>query len=199
MAAGAAALNEQAKGKAVRGLGAWVLVALTLLCLLPFSAKAFHIDDPVYLWTAKQIVAHPLNPYGFDINWSNTALPMWEATPNPPLVCYYAALVGRIAGWSERALHLGFVLWALAAILGTYRLARRFTRQPWLAAAATLLAPGLLVSATGIMCDTMMVALWIWATVFWVEGLDDPQKPISLAISGLLISACALTKYFGIS
>ncbi len=198
MAAGAAALNEQAKGKAVRGLGAWVLVALTLLCLLPFSAKAFHIDDPVYLWTAKQIVEHPLNPYGFDINWSNTSLPMWEATPNPPFVCYYAALVGRIAGWSERALHLGFLLPALAAVLGTYRLAGRFTRQPFLAAAATLLAPGLLVSATGIMCDPMMVALWIWAVVFWMEGLDDPQKPLSLALSGLLISACALTKYFGI-
>ena len=135
MAAGAAALNEQAKGKAVRGLGAWVLVALTLLCLLPFSAKAFHIDDPVYLWTAKQIVEHPLNPYGFDINWSNTSLPMWEATPNPPFVCYYAALVGRIAGWSERALHLGFLLPALAAVLGTYRLAgaslgNRFWPQP---------------------------------------------------------------------
>jgi 4-amino-4-deoxy-L-arabinose transferase-like glycosyltransferase len=197
-AVAATANHDRVQNEGVSRIGATALVALTLLCLLPFSGKAFHIDDPVYLWTAKQIVEHPLNPYGFDINWSNTALPMWEATPNPPLVCYYAALVGRIAGWSERALHLGFLLPALAAVLGAYRLAGRFTRQPWLAAAATLLAPGLLVSATGIMCDTMMVALWIWATVFWVEGLDDPQKPLSLAISGLLISACALTKYFGI-
>ena len=197
-AVAATANHDRVQNEGVSRIGATALVALTLLCLLPFSGKAFHIDDPVYLWTAKQIVEHPLNPYGFDINWSNTALPMWEATPNPPLVCYYAALVGRIAGWSERALHLGFLLPALAAVLGAYRLAGRFTRQPWLAAAATLLAPGLLVSATGIMCDTMMVALWIWATLFWVEGLDDPQKPLSLAISGLLISACALTKYFGI-
>ena len=197
-AVAATANHDRVQNEGVSRIGATALVALTLLCLLPFSGKAFHIDDPVYLWTAKQIVEHPLNPYGFDINWSNTALPMWEATPNPPLVCYYAALVGRIAGWSERALHLGFLLPALAAVLGAYRLAGRFTRQPWLAAAATLLAPGLLVSATGIMCDTMMVALWIWATVFWVEGLDDPQKPLRLAISGLLISACALTKYFGI-
>jgi 4-amino-4-deoxy-L-arabinose transferase-like glycosyltransferase len=198
LAAGTTAPNDQAEVKAVPDLGAWTLVVLTLLCLLPFSGKAFHIDDPVYLWTAKQIVKHPLDPYGFNINWATSSVPMSEATPNPPLVCYYAALVGGLAGWSERALHLGFMVWPLATVLGAYRLAGRFTSQPWLAAAATLLAPALLVSATGIMCDTMMVALWIWATVFWVEGLDDQQKPVSLVIAGLLIAACALTKYFGI-
>jgi len=190
--------DGRSENESVSRHGAWALVALTLLCLLPFSGKAFHIDDPVYLWTAQQIVAHPLNPYGFDINWSTLSLPMSEVTPNPPLVCYYAALVGRIAGWSERSMHLGFLLPAWVAVLGTYRLAGRFTRQPWLAAAAALLAPGLLVSATGIMCDVMMVALWIWAVVFWIEGLDGSHELLSLTLSALLIAASALTKYFGI-
>ena len=124
---------------------------------------------------------------------------MSEVAQNPPLASYFAALVGSIAGWSETALHLGFILPALGVTLGTYRLARLLTRQPLTAAAATLLAPGFLVSASGLMCDTMMLAVWVWAAVFWIEGLDEHDRPLYLAISSFLIAACALTKYFGVS
>jgi hypothetical protein len=101
-------------------------------------------------------------------------------------------------GWSERALHLAFVLPALAVIWGTYRLAERFTNSPLLAGVATLLTPGFLVSANSVMCDTMMLALWLWAIIFWIEGLDA-QKPYYLGISVLLITLCSLTKFFGIA
>ena len=67
---------------------------------------------------------------------------MADVTKNPPLACYYAAVVGRVAGWSERAFHLGFLVPALALVLGTYRLAKHFTSLPVLAALATLLTPG---------------------------------------------------------
>jgi 4-amino-4-deoxy-L-arabinose transferase-like glycosyltransferase len=175
------------------------LFLLSLICLLPFSDKAFHMDDPLFIRAAQQIIKHPFDPYGFPIVWYAHQLPMSRVNQNPPLASYYAALLGLVAGWSERALHLGFILPALVVILGTYRLARRFTKKPFLAAAATLLAPGFFVSATGVMCDTMMLALWILAVIFWMEGLDEPVKPIALAVSSLLIAACALTKYFGVS
>ncbi len=80
--------------------------------------------------------------------------------------------------------------------MGTYRLAQRFTKSPLLAAAATLLTPAFLVSANSVMCDTMMVAFWLWAIIFWIEGLE-PQKPGYLALSAVLITLSALTKYFG--
>jgi len=176
----------------------FLLAALTVLCLLPFFGRAFHIDDPLFVWTAQQIAKHPLDPYGFNVLWDNYSQPMSEVTKNPPLACYYAAAIGSIAGWSERALHLGFLFPALALILGTYRLASRFTRFPLLAAAATLLTPSVMVSATSVMCDTMMLAFWMWAVIFWIEGLDD-GKQLCLAASGLLIAVAALTKYFGIS
>ena len=124
---------------------------------------------------------------------------MWEVFQNPPLATYFAALVASVAGWSETALHLGFILPALGVVLGTYRLALRLTRRPLLAAAATLLTPGFLVSASGLMCDTMMLALWVMAVTFWIEGMDEPVSPLKLAISGTLIAACALTKYFGVA
>ena len=130
-------------------------------------------------------------------------MPVSAITKNPPLSSYYGALVGLVAGWSESACHLGFLLPALAVVLGTYRLAERFTASPTIAAptiaaAATLLAPGFLVSATGVMCDVMMLALWIWAVIFWLQGMDS-GKPFCFSASSVLIAACALTKYFGAS
>jgi 4-amino-4-deoxy-L-arabinose transferase-like glycosyltransferase len=174
-----------------------LLTAATLLCLLPFSGKAFHIDDPLFLWSAQHIVRHPLDPYGFQLNWYGWQMSMSEVTKNPPLACYYAAAIGALAGWSERALHLGFLLPTLLMVLGTYRLAQRFTQSPLIAAAATLLTPGVLVSASSVMCDTMMLALWIWAVIFWLEALDSGKWHL-LLVSSILVGAAALTKYFGI-
>jgi len=175
-----------------------VLFGITVLILLPFSGKAYHIDDTLFLFTAKQIANHPLDPYGFEVVWNKTAQRMSDVTENPPLASYYAALFGRVAGWSERVMHLVFLVPALALVLGTYRLGQRCTSSPILAALAALLTPGVLVSATSVMCDTMMVAFWIWAVVLWVEGLD-PCQPYYLLASSLLIAATALTKYYGLA
>jgi hypothetical protein len=148
-----------------------LLVVLTLLCLLPFSNKAFHIDDTLFVWTAQQIAHHPLDPYGFKLNWYRTPAPMSRETKNPPLAAYYATAAGRLAGWSERSLHFAFLLPAVVLILGTYHLARRFTEYPLVAAAATLLTPGVLVSSTSVMCDTMMAALSVVAVSLKKKGL----------------------------
>lgn len=175
-----------------------LLAALTLLCLLPFSGKAFDADDTLFVRAAQQIIKHPLDPYGFRVVWYTTEMPMWEVTKNPPLACYYSALIGSVAGWSEWALHLAFLLPALIVILGTYHLAQRFTRAPLVAAAAALLTPGFLVSSTNLMSDTTMLAIWILAIIFWLKGFE-PVNPLLLSASGLLIGACALTKYFGVA
>ena len=174
-----------------------LLATSTLLCLLPVSGRAFHVDDTLFVWAAQNIAKHPFNPYGFDLIWDYTRVRMSEVTKNPPLASYYLALIGSIAGWSERALHLGFLLPALALVLGTYRLAQKFTRSAMLAAFSTLLTPGLLVSASSVMSDVMMLAIWIWAVIFWIEGLDTQRQLFYLA-SAALISAAALTKYFGV-
>jgi 4-amino-4-deoxy-L-arabinose transferase-like glycosyltransferase len=175
-----------------------LLVSATVICLLPFSGRAFHIDDTLFIRAAQQIAKHPLDPYGFQINWDGVLTSMSEVTQNPPLSSYYAALVASLFGWSERALHCGFLVVAIALVLGTYRLAMRFTRAPMLAALVTLLCPGVLVSASSVMCDTMMLALWLWAVILWMEGIER-NRAVFLALSSLLIAACALTKYFGVS
>jgi len=175
------------------------LLLLTLLCLLPFIGKAIHVDDPCFIWAAKQITQHPFDPYGFSVIGYWHPMPMWQINQNPPLASYYLALVASIGGWSERALHLGFILPALVVILCTYHLALRLTENPLLAAAATLLTPGFLVSASTLMCDMITLAFWMLAVVFWIKGLDEPVRPLYLTTSALLIAASALTKYFAVS
>lgn len=171
------------------------LLAATILCLLPFSGRAFSTDDPLFIWTAQHIIRQPLNPYGFEVNWNKNAAAMSDVTQNPPLAAYYMAGAAKVVGWSERALHLAFLLPTIALVLGVYRLAKRFTGSPGSAAVALLVAPAFLVSACSVMCDPMMLALWIWAVVFWIEGIDS-DKPGYLATSVILIAAGALTKYF---
>jgi hypothetical protein len=165
-------------------------------CLAPFADKAFCIDDPLFLWAAEQIQRHPLDPYGFTVNWYARPEPMAEVTKNPPLASYVLALAAAVLGWGETGLHLVFLLGAAGAAWGTYRLAEGLCARPLLATLAAILTPVFLVSSTNVMCDTMMLCWWVWAVVCWRRGL---QRPLWLAIAVVLIILCALTKYFGVS
>ncbi len=175
----------------------WALTLLTVAALAPFLAKPFNLDDPLFIWAAQQIQVHPGNPYGFEVNWFGIAEPMWSATQNPPLMSYYLALAAGIFGWSEIGLHLAGLLPAVAVVLGTYRLAGHFCRRPQLAALAILVSPGFLVSSTTVMCDVAMLAGWVWAVVFWTEGLRQ-NRPVKLFWAGMLAALALLTKYNGI-
>jgi hypothetical protein len=54
-----------------------------------------------------------------------------------------------------------------------------------------------LVSGTTVMCDTMMLAFWVWAVVLWIEGMEKGGSG-RLAGAALLVALAGLTKYFGI-
>jgi 4-amino-4-deoxy-L-arabinose transferase-like glycosyltransferase len=175
-----------------------VLTIVTLGCLLPFSGRAFHVDDALFVWAGQQIVKHPLDPYGFQVHWDVGFKRMADVTQNPPLACYYSAGIGSILGWSERALHLAYALPAIAVVIGTFRLARRFCKLPLTAGIITVLTPAFLLCASSVMCDTLMLAFWVWASVLWLDGLEKKRDRL-LAVAALLIAAAALTKYFGAS
>jgi 4-amino-4-deoxy-L-arabinose transferase-like glycosyltransferase len=175
-----------------------VLTAATVVCLAPFAGKAFHIDDPLFVWTARQIVENPLDPYGFTVNWSLAEQPMHEVTKNPPLAAYYIALAASWIGWSEVAIHLAFLLPAVGVVLGVWQLARRLSGQPLTAGLIALASPVFLLSATSVMSDTAMLALWVWAVVLWIDGLEA-DCGWRLALAALLAGVGAITKYFGVS
>ena len=177
---------------------AWLAALAVIAVLAPFAAKAFHIDEPLFIWMARWISRYPQDPYGFSVNWYGVVQPIFLVMENPPLSSYYAALVGGILGWSEPAMHIGFLLPAIAAIAGTFFLARRFSDSPLLAALLTLFTPVFLVSATTVMCDVWLLALWVWSIECWLGALERNAWWL-FAVSSLLAAAAALTKYFGLS
>jgi 4-amino-4-deoxy-L-arabinose transferase-like glycosyltransferase len=175
----------------------WLLL-LTLACLAPFANKAFHVDDTLFLRAAQHIQKHPSDFYGFSMNWFGTSMPMVQVFDNPPLTCYYIALVAAIAGWSEAALHLAFLLPALAAAWGTFALARNYCQRPIVAGLVAVLTPVFLISATTLMCDVMLLAFWVWSIVLFEKGLQKNHWLPYLG-SGLLVGLAILTKFTGLA
>jgi 4-amino-4-deoxy-L-arabinose transferase-like glycosyltransferase len=190
-------MNDYLIAKSTSRNTAIIPVVVTIICLAPFVNKAFHIDDPMFIWPAKHIQAHPADFYGFTVNWYGYEQPMTKVQYNPPATCYYIALIGVLFGWSEIALHMAFLLPAVAVALGTYYLARQFCSQPTLAALAVVLTPAFLVSSTNIMCDMMMLSLWVWAAILWVQGIKA-NRQLNLFLAAVLMAVCVLTKFSGI-
>jgi hypothetical protein len=175
-----------------------ILAAATVAALALFLNKAYCVDDPLFLWSGRQIQEHPLDFYGCLVNWGGYPQPLAHITKNPPLASYYIAAAAALVGWSEPALHAAFLLPAVGAIAATWLLARRMCRQPMFAALLVLATPAFLVSSTNVMSDTLLLCLWTWSIVLWLRGLDSGQWRW-FVIAGFLIAAAALTKYFGVA
>src|SRR5436190_716294 len=177
---------------------AFLAIAAVIAALVPFLNKAFHIDDPLFLWMAQQVSQHPADPYGFFVNWYVSAKPMFSIMQNPPLNAYYIALAAKFLGWTELAMHGAFLVPAVAAVLGTFFLAQRLSGSALLGALLVLFTPVFLVSATTVMCDVWVLALWVWSVHCWLRGLERDSYWL-LLLASLLVAAAALTKYFGVS
>ena len=176
----------------------FLIIFATLFCLLPFVGKAFNIDEPLFIWAARHIQSTPLDFYGFRINWYGTESSAAEIIKNPPLTSYFIALAAAVGGWSEVSLHLAFLLPALGTVIGTYFLARELSSNPFIATLTGLLTPVFILSSATVMCDTMMLAFYVWAVFLWVKGMKNGSNE-KLLLSSLLIALSCLTKYFGMS
>ncbi|MFC1709320.1 glycosyltransferase family 39 protein [Candidatus Omnitrophota bacterium] len=175
-----------------------ILLFVIIICLLPFINKAFHIDDILFIRAAQQIKSHPMDFYGFYINWHVTEVPAYEAIKNPPLNSFYIALAICLFNLREVTLHLVFLVPIISLAVGTYYLAQRFCSQPVVATLAGILTPACLVSSTTVMCDVFMLSFWVWALVLWLRGIEE-NKRVFLMFSVVCICASSLMKYYGIS
>ncbi len=177
----------------------WTVVLLLFAAsLTPFCGKPVHLDDPIFLWTAQQIQAAPLNPYGAEINWDGWSTPLHWINLNPPLTSYYLAIWGTLFGYQEVVLHLAYMVPAMFLALAVYRLAEKFCSRPQEAALVCLWSPVVLLSATTLMCDITMLCFWCWAILFFIEAVERNRIGLYFG-AGALISLSALSKYFGIT
>ncbi|MBL8730209.1 MAG: glycosyltransferase family 39 protein [Planctomycetes bacterium] len=169
-----------------------------VLLLLPFVGKALHIDDPLFVWMARHIVEHPGDPYGLQVFWERATEPMYLANQNPPGIAYWLGLVGTAFGFGGVALHVSTALFAGAAGLGTYLLARELCQRPLTAALVAMLTPGMLVSASTLMTDVPMVALHVWSLALWIAGVNRDRRGL-LVGAAVTMSAAFFFKYFALT
>jgi hypothetical protein len=170
------------------------LFVLTFAVLAPFSTKAVHIDDPLYLWGAQCLLSGKPAALAVMKNWTGVTQPLVTINKNPPGASWVMMPIIAAAGASEVALHLEMALIAAAAITGVYALAQQLCDRPAIAALLVLVSPGFFISATTLMCDVLMFCLWTWSIVAWLWA----QRNLSgwrYLLSGILIAAAALSKY----
>ena len=177
------------------------VLAIVILPLLALSDRAYNVDEPLFVWLAEQIARAPLDFFGFDVNWYGTAQPMYAVTRNPPGVGYALAAIGMLAGWSERAFHLAFVIPAAVCTFATWALARHFDRRGVEAALLLVASPVFLLCANTVMSDVPMLALWLLALWAWLRGArgDTGQSIGWLWLAGGFAALAVWTKYFAIA
>jgi len=173
-------------------------VGLTCAALLPFVDKPYHIDDPFFIYQARQILRDPLRPFDFDVNWFGTVKPMWALTRNPALNSYYMAAVIGLFGENEVVMHLAFLPFAVVSVMLMHALGARFTRQPVAAALMLLASPAFLVSATVVMADIPLLACYLGAILAFIHGEERKDWRL-LALCGLLTGLATMLKYVGLS
>jgi hypothetical protein len=174
----------------MRGRGLVVVVAVAALLAALNACKPLQVDDPVYFWFARQIAAHPSDPYGFRVGGHVPA----NHVLAPPVFPYWCGLGLRLLGDGPPAAKLWLFPVCLLLTAALHALAARFC--PGREAAVVVLAafsPALL-PGIGLMLDVPALALGLAATVVFLRACDRRSTPLALA-AGLVLALALQTKY----
>lgn len=165
-----------------------VIIIFVLTLTLPFSNKAVHMDDTIFLYIADQIAKDPLRPYSFHVEWGGYSGPGSHLL-DTPLIPYYIAIIRWVFGSSEIVLHLSFIIFPLIAGLSFYFIAKKFIKWPLTSTLTMLVTPTFLVNSHNLMLDVPMTSLFLLTVALFVYGVDTENK--KLLFSGGLVGGFA--------
>lgn len=166
-----------------------IIISIFILVLaLPFSNKAYHIDDTAFLYVADQIARDPIRPYSFQLEWLSDTKSGTEIF-DTPLVPYYVALISWIFTRSEFVLHTSFIIFHIIAGLSFYFIAKKFIKKPLIATLILLSTTTFLVSSHSVMLDVPMLSLFLLAVVLFIYGVDKDRH--SFLFFGSIIAGFA--------
>jgi hypothetical protein len=199
-----AGVNQRGGPSSTRRDGA-ILLALVVALGVPFWGKAFHIDDPFFIAIALNLRLHPLRPFDGAVALDDTdhrvfarvasAPNTFETLSHPPLVPYVIAATSVASGGlREVPQHAAFLLFSGVAAWFQYRLARRFTKAPLLAALLLVACPVFILGGHGLMTDVPAIALFLAALALFIEGADSGDVR-RLLLAGTVAGFAVLTRY----
>jgi hypothetical protein len=193
----AAKVVRRVAPKAISGLPEeWWLTLLWLIVTSYNLFKPFRVDDAAHLEIASWIAAHPLHPMSGFLNWDGTSEPIHVAN-QPHLYFYLMAAWGSAFGYSEIAMHTLESIFALAAILLFYRIAKKLapSNSLWLTAMLAL-SPSFFIEQNT-MVDVPLLSLWLvfFGALIVDADAEDRQQGRRFLIAAIACSAALLTKY----
>ena len=176
-----------------------IIFIAVLAVLVPFSGRAFFMDDWYYYDAAGKVFNQPLKPYEFFTDSENGRVKGWDtekspSSKNPPLMLYVLGALIRVSGGNVRFVRIAMYLFPLLAALLMYAVAKRFTYSPMFATLLVISTPAFLVTANG-MSPYMLVLPLILGSVL---AFDIGQEKDSLkwfVLSGLLSGLACLADY----
>jgi 4-amino-4-deoxy-L-arabinose transferase-like glycosyltransferase len=166
---------------------------------LPFVGQAFHMDDGFYLILAKNIRSDFWFPQDRPIYFEGVHVADLASTEHPwPFTSYLIAVLARMGGgYSESALHLGFLVFPIVLAISMYHLARRFTGSPVCATLVFLILPVIYVLSHTLMTDVPLLSFWVASVSLFCHGVDKGKKG-QLFLGAFAAALASLVSYSGL-
>ena len=170
-----------------------MLLLIAVIVTVLNAVKPLTMDDSAYFAYARQIAAHPLDPYGFQIFWAQ-----WPEPANwllaPPVIPYWWAIAIKFFGPSVLLWKLWLLPWIAAFVFAVHALLRRFS--PAVAMPMTVFtafAP-VYLPAINYMLDVPALGLGLLALTVAMRAID--RRSIGLILlAGVMFGVSLQTKY----
>lgn len=165
---------------------------------LPFAGKAVHQDDWAYLATAPGYLAEPGTWLAQETLYQGKPITAAQGVLHGPVWLLLLAVGLRLGDGGVLLPHLFMAAFLALLAASAASLAARLRAPPVLAGLALALSPGPLVMAGSVMTDLPMTALFTAAVALAASGLERGSAA-RLVAAGLVGSAAALTRYYGLA
>ncbi|MBF0359454.1 MAG: glycosyltransferase family 39 protein [Oligoflexia bacterium] len=179
----------------------WIFFIFFTVTLININ-KAIHIDDTAYIEVAKGIIANPLHPMQFLVNWEGSYAPVSKI--NQPHLLSYLIVPFILLFKSNHVhfpifLHLIIAIFSFFAIYFFYRLTVMFEvdkKHQMFLTALFALGPAFIVNQN-VMTDIPMLALSL-ASVWSLKLAITRDERLSLSLALVLVIAAGIFCGFAI-
>ncbi|MGH7172134.1 MAG: ArnT family glycosyltransferase [Gemmataceae bacterium] len=171
------------------------LPIVTLAALLTGlnALKPLHIDDATYYFNARQIAAHPLDPYGYTILYWSDPLPALHVLA-PPLLPYWWAGAIRLFGERPVLWKLWLFPFALLFVASLASLLRRFAAAVAMPLLVLLTLSPVFLPSLNLMLDIPALALSLASLALFFRACDGDRLRGAI-LAGLIAGLAMQTKY----
>jgi Dolichyl-phosphate-mannose-protein mannosyltransferase len=159
-----------------------LLAAIVLAGIIPFSSRAVYLDEHIFLHVAQSVRTNWFFPQDTSWVFFGTRTANLAAHTHPPVGEYYLALLYSLFGeFREVPFRIAFSVFPIAAVLGFYNLARRFTPNPFLVALMFAANAAFYVYSSTLMMDIPMLAFLLVGFALYFGHVQGRRGFLALA------------------